>query len=507
MTRERQWRRLLLRDPEAPAVTGPAGSLSRVELLEAALGLADTLTQAEVRHLALRSDNHAAWVVIDLAAAMAGIVLVPVPGFFTREQAEHALADAGVDAMLSDPGFGSETAERPRPLAVAGTELRLHRLRPGQAAELPAGTSKITYTSGTTGSPKGVCLSEELQWFVAEGLAHATAPLAIRRHLCLLPLPVLLENVAGLHAALVCGAEVCVPPLAALGWRGGAGLDPAQLSRVMQATRPDSIIVLPQVLVAIVDHLERTGLQWPSLKMVAVGGARTSTAVLERAERLGLPVFEGYGLSELGSVTSLNVPGTCRHGTVGRPLPGRAIRVHRSGEIEVSGPRFLGYTGHSDSREATGAWFATGDLGRVDADGFLQVAGRKDDRLITGYGRNINPEWLEAELLAEPGILQAIAVCPAWPLPGALIVSAPGTDIETAVDRCNHRLPDYARIGAWRPVPLMTPASGLLTANGRPRRRHIELAFRDDIETMSRTLAPVSTVADRADEPKGIAHR
>src|SRR5690606_26803253 len=118
---------------------------------------------------------------------------------------------------------------------------------------------------------------------------------------------------------------------------------------------------------------------------------------------LELPVFEGYGLSECASVVCLNTPAARRVGTVGRPLPHCALRIDKRGEVWVRGPHMLGYVGEPPM---DGEWIATGDVGCI-TDGFLELQGRRKHQFITAWGRNVSPEWVQAELTARAPIAQA----------------------------------------------------------------------------------------------------
>ena len=457
--------------------SGSRGRWLGAEFLDAVHDTAAVLQAARIRRLALAADNGPEWLIVDLAARAAGAALVPLPGFFTAAQREHVLELASVQAVAGAPGVlpGFETAGR----LPCGLDLQQ---RERDAAPLPHGTAKITFTSGTTGQPKGVCLSDAAQDGVATALARVTASLPLRRHLCALPLAVLLENVAGAWTALLRGSEVVLPPLATIGWTGSSRLDAAALIRCVEDCGADSLIVLPQMLKDLVQFLEQQRRTLHGLGFVAVGGARTAPALLERARRLGLPVYEGYGLSECGSVVCLNLPDADRPGSVGRPLPGRILRVQADGRIQIRHPGFLGYAGEPP---CTLDWLDSGDLGTIDDNGYVHIQGRSKNLLITGYGRNVAPEWVESELLAEPGILQAVVVGEGEPALGALIVAADGADPAAAVTRCNARLPDYARIGRWHRIGPLTAADGFLTANGRPRRQQVLDSYRSSIEAMS----------------------
>lgn len=429
---------------------------------------------------ALLADNGTGWALTDLALASRDLLHVPLPGYFTRGQLAHVVANAGIDRLVTD-----------QPGAVAGlgagftllgespqTGFGLWARETGHAgppAAVPAGTVKVTYTSGSTAEPRGVCLSAALLGSVARSLADATAALALDRHLCLLPLATLLENVAGIHAPLLAGATCEIPSLAETGMSYG-GLDARRLVATISARQPASLILVPELLRVLV-HAARAGWTPPvSLRFIAVGGATVAPGLLAEAARLGLPVFEGYGLSECGSVVCLNTPGRNRPGTVGQPLPHARVRVAADGEIHVANAGMLGYLG--DPPRDPAAELATGDLGAIDGDGFVHVLGRRKNLLITSLGRNITPEWVERELQLEPEIALAMVVGDARPFLGALVLpttagEAPGR-LAAAVARANRRLPDYARVRAWaRPDEPFTHANGMLTANGRLRREHI----------------------------------
>ena len=208
------------------------------------------------------------------------------------------------------------------------------------------------------------------------------------------------------------------------------------------------------------------------LKMVAVGGAAVGTKLLTQARALGIPAYEGYGLSEGASVQTLNLPGADRPGSVGRALPHADLRVAADGEVELRDNMFLGYLG--DPRPVPD-WWPSGDMGHIDDAGFLYISGRKKNLLITGFGRNVAPEWVETALRGEPAIGQAVvygegmsALCAVlWPSRHDLDDAV----LQAAVEAANAGLPDYARVGLWlRARADFSPETGLATTNGRPQR-------------------------------------
>lgn len=466
----------LRRHGDAVVLENGQRTWTAAQLLTESGALAARLQEAQVLVLATLLDNGAPWIVAELAAALSGCVHLPLPGFFTPAQLRHALQSAGADTLLLEPAHAAAFAPLPSSVCqVAGTALAWLRL-PAAPVALPPGTVKLTFTSGTTGTPKGVCLGAAAQQAVAEGLAQASAPLAITRHLSALPYALLLENIAGVLAPLTQGATAIALPLAEIGLAGAASFDPARFHAAVERTRPHSLILLPQMLRAWVGWLRAAGRRAPaSLRLVAVGGAAVGAPLVEAAQALGIPACEGYGLSEAASVQTLNLPGAQRPGSAGRPLPHARIRIAADGEIEVAGSLFLGYLGDTTP---VPPWWGSGDLGHVDADGFVHVHGRKKQVLITAYGRNVSPEWVETTLRGDDAVAQAVVYGdgePAlsavlWPTRDAL----PDAALQAAVARANAQLPDYARVQRWcRALGPFDAAGGLATPNGRPRRAAI----------------------------------
>jgi acyl-CoA synthetase (AMP-forming)/AMP-acid ligase II len=290
-----------------------------------------------------------------------------------------------------------------------------------------------------------------------------------------MPLATLLENVAGVYAPILLGATINVLPLAEVGMGGSSSVNADVLKKAIGRSGAESIILLPQVLRELTSQAVLTGWAGRRLKFAAVGGACISEADLDAATAAGIPAFQGYGLSECHSVVALNRPDASRRGSVGLPLPGIRVEVAGDGELLVHGSSMIGYLGDApvDKRP-----IHTGDLGHVDEDGFVYVTGRKKNMFITGFGRNVSPEWPEAELLHEAAIAQAVVCGEGRAVNTAIIVpSHPGTNARTiagAVAKANLKLPDYARIGEWIVADKpFTTANGLLTASGKPRREGV----------------------------------
>jgi long-subunit acyl-CoA synthetase (AMP-forming) len=448
----------------------------REVLLEVALR-AERLRSSGCRRVAIALDNGLDWALWDLAVLEAGLVCVPLPAFFSPAQLAHVLRSAGIDTLIADDsrafqnaGFGPAAGQ----LAQRVVEC---------PAALPPGTVKITYTSGTTGQPKGVCLDATAMLAVADSLWQATQPCSIERHLCVLPLATLLENIGGLYAPMRAGAVIDLMPMAEIGLTGASQFDVQRFLAALQRSQPNSLILVPQLLLMLVSAAENGAPLPASLRFIAVGGGRVSTGLLQRAEALGLPVFEGYGLSECASVVCLNTPAQRRIGTVGRPLPHVEVRLGAAGQVLVRGPRMLGYLGDAAPADE---FLDTGDLGHIE-DGFLVLHGRSKHQFVTAYGRNVNPEWVEAELVQQAPIAQAWLHGEALPANVAVLVprrdGLPDGALQAAVDAVNADLPDYARVHHWlRADTAFTPVNGLATANGRLRRAALLERYRSAIE-------------------------
>jgi long-subunit acyl-CoA synthetase (AMP-forming) len=462
----------------APSAVLSDGSrrLSGGELQDRVIALAERLRTAGVTRCALLADNGCDWVIADLALRHAGLLNVPLPAHFTDAQLRHALRDAGVETILTDQPDRCAALDGDFTKHGHAEGLQILRRPTPVPVSLTGATRKITYTSGSTADPKGVCLSGTAMDTVADTLSDVIHRAGVGRHLVLLPLATLLDNLAGVHAPLRAGATCLAPPATVTGV-GASQVDPQRLIAALDDQRPQSLILVPQLLRVLIGAA-RAGWQPPaSLRFIAVGGARVPAELLHDARALGLPCYEGYGLSECASVVALNTPWANRPGSVGRPLAHARVRVDSTGHIRVGGSVMEGYAGDTAGNRED---IDTGDLGYLDDDGYLYVRGRARNVFITAFGRNVSPEWPETELAASPAIAQAVVFGEARPWPVALIVPAGkgigGPQIQQAVDSANQRLPDYAQVRRWAVAPApFSAADGLLTANGRPRR---DLIFR-----------------------------
>ncbi len=470
---------------EKIAVQGDETSLSWQDL-EKASGKLGALLEG-VCCLGLFLENSPAWVVADIAALRQGVICVPVPGFFSNRQKQHVLKDTGMDVLLCDDEnllALLDDSWSVEPVAVAGQALLLAR-RSGKPVPIHPGTAKITFTSGTTGMPKGVCLGLEAMEQVAQSLSELSDASSRDRVLALLPLGILLENIGSIYVPILSGACMLLPSSQSLGRMGSGSMDARKLGACLRRLEPSALIVPPQLLKLLMG-LAATGQLPKSFRFLAVGGAMLAETQLEKAQELGLPVYQGYGLSETASVVAMNIPGNSRPGSVGKVLPHNELCISPQGEILVRGNLFQGYLHQKGWNPQD--FFPTGDLGYLDEQGFLYVTGRRKNLIITAYGRNVSAEWPEAELLAEPELIQAVVFGDARPWLSAVLVPAPGvarSNLHQALVRVNQRLPDYARIVdyliAEEPFSL---SNDMVTANGRPRRENIYNYYRHQLNAL-----------------------
>jgi long-chain acyl-CoA synthetase len=310
----------------------------------------------------------------------------------------------------------------------------------------------LVYTSGTTGPPKACMLTHE-NLLTTAGMY--VDELQLNEHHVLyqfLPLAHVLARVA--QATVICaGAEVCF-------WSGDASRIVDELFELSPTHFPAVPHVYEKVHSAVMGKVQdgsapaRALFRWaiargalareqaragrspsrlqaaqyrladrlvlakirdvfgPQLQMGLVGAAAVAPELLEFFDACGVLVLEGYGLTESSAVATLNTPGAVRFGTVGRPLPGTEVSIAADGEILLRGPQvFKGYYRDPDSTDlalTSDGWLRTGDLGKVTADGFLAITGRKKDLIITSNGKNVTPVNIESGLREQRCITEAV---------------------------------------------------------------------------------------------------
>jgi len=463
--------------PQAIAVRSRDESLTYAQLMTAVKQVAQRLGDCRARSVGIYLDNGIEWIVLDLASIAADIKVVPLPWFFSDEQLSHAVETGAVDVV-------AYTDDLPRGVTGTGVAEELYgncHLQPlslpvSRAATATPGSTKLSFTSGSTGTPRGVELEHRFIDQTCRSISKAIATLDIEKHLSILPYATLLENIAGVCLPLMLGKTVYAEPAARVGLSAELRLDPVRLQQTFNQIQPDSLILTPQLLELFCRLVENDAIDPACLVFVAVGGARVGESLMRRARSVGIPVYEGYGLTEFGSVAILNTPQDNRIGSVGKPLPGVTVEFAADGEICLS--TTLWQT-TANARPAKKVTVQTGDFGSIDSDGFIYVHGRKSNLIVLSSGRNVSPEWVETELNSSPLILQSYVFSETGSELSALLVTAgsgvANSALDAEVERINLKLPAYAQIKHSHRLPHpFSRDNQMLTANGRLRRQQIE---------------------------------
>jgi len=431
--------------------------------------------------VALMSHTRYEWFVVDAAIMSAGAVTVPVYETASVEQLAWILSDSGAvvaifetDAMcavvdtIDAPGcrevFTIDTAggadlER---LELLGAAIDDDEIDRRVAALGPESLATLIYTSGTTGRPKGCMLTHgNLCANVAQTVDAIGGEIrADDRGLLFLPLAHSLTK-----GNLLFGLE--------MGMQVGFASDIAHLSEELEMVQPTVIAAVPRIFEKIYDsahrraHSTRNGpifdrsvsvaVRWSQerhagrvrawtelehrlferlvygklraalggrMRLVFSGGGPLGVRLTSFFDGIGVRIFEGYGLTETSPTLTLNRPGAWRPGTVGRPLAGTTIRIADDGEILAKGPQvFQGYwrDPNATAEVLDDGWLRTGDIGDLDADGFLRITGRKKEIIVTAAGKNVAPAPLEDRMRAHPLVSQAVVVGDERPFVAALV--------------------------------------------------------------------------------------
>ncbi len=387
-----------------------------------------------------------------------------------------------------------------------------------EVAHIPAGRlACLIYTSGTGASPKGVMLPHRA---LLSNAAGATPPLsrlglAGERYLSFLPMSHSYEHTVGGFLLPMMGMEVvfsrgadrigaemaqfqpaiitAVPRLfevlrarieAQVEKDGGLKKLLFQRALALGLRRLDGppLGLLERAQDLVLERLVRQKMRarfGGRIKGMISGGARLDPDLSGFFLALGLPVIQGYGQSEAGPVVSVNLPWNNDRRTVGLPLAGVAARVAADGELLIQGGLVM--DGYWNNAEATAAalrdgWLYTGDVGVIDAAGRISITDRKRDFIKLVGGDMVAPAKLEALLMAEAEIAQAVVAGEGQPGILALIVPAEGMaeKLEAAVKRVNAKLSAIERIRRWRPLDEpFTIENGLLTASMKVKRRAV----------------------------------
>lgn len=468
-----------------------------------------------------------AHVLRDCGARVAVVSTAPL----ARRLLEGAAAAGGLDLLVAieDPGETGgvpvlrweEAVADPAPASDIAAE----------AAAIPREqTACLIYTSGTGGAPKGVMLPHRAMLSNCRGAFELLRPLDLQDevYLSFLPLSHSYEHTCGQFFLLSIGSQVyysagadrlaaemlevrptvmtAVPRLFEVmrerilarveregGWR--KRLFELALRQGLRRVKGEPLGLLA-LLDPLLDRLVRARVRarfGGRLKGIMSGGARLDPEVGRFFLALGIPVMQGYGQTEAGPVIAANPPDRIRIDTVGLPLPGVEVRIAEDGEILVRGELVMqGYWGNEEATRAAitpDGWLRTGDVGVLDADGYLRITDRKKDFIKTNAGEMVSPARVEGMLMQETGIAQAVVAGDGRPHLVALIVPAEGADeaqVGAAVEAANRRLTVAERVRRWRLVEPFTIENGLLTPTLKIRRPEVLARYREAIAGLYR---------------------
>ncbi len=437
----------------------PDGTLRELtfgELDERAARLASLLGQRGLQpgdRVAIHLPNRLEFIDLFLACVRAGLVLVPVNVMYREREIAHIVGDADPRLVVTTAaGLGLFPAGCPVvDVEALAAEAATHPGRTGRIALDGDAPAAIVYTSGTTGRSKGAVLTHNNLAANASALVTCWRITSADRYLAVLPL----FHVHGLGNGLCTWlATGCVMRLVerfditrAAGWFRDFG--------------PTLFFGVPTVYVRLLELPEATARAvGAGMRLFVSGSAPLPAHVLAAFhERYGHVILERYGMSETLMLTSNLLEGERRPGTVGYALPGVSVslRDHAGDPVDagvvaqvfVKGPAV--FPGYWRNPGATGAafhdgWFATGDLGQLDADGCLTLRGRATELIISG-GFNVYPREIEEVLLEEPGVREAAVV--GMPderrgeVPVAFVVTDAGIDPDAIRVRCASKLASF----------------------------------------------------------------
>jgi len=525
-------------------------------------------------NVALLARNGLEWALLDFALARIGAVGIPIYASSSARDVGYLLAHSEAVAVVCEDAAQLAKVEAvDEELPSLQHVLTYHDLdglaahgedfaaaNPGALDEATAALTEndrytIIYTSGTTGPPKGCMLSNRNYFEMATVVDRMEQTYYRPDDVMLLYLP-LAHNYGRLM--LLLGAHV--------GFTIAFLADPLRVAEVLPQVRPTLLPSVPRVYEKVhtavvarfdaatgikrrlidwalpigreVSRLESEGKPVPAglrrrhgladrlvfskvrepfggrLRMPGSGGAPLSKEIIEFFDAVGIRIAEGYGLTECTTACSANTPDDYRFGSVGHPLPGADVRIAADGEIEMRSPTV--FQGYFKDPEATAAvftpdgWLRTGDIGELDADGFLHVTDRKKDILVTAGGKNVAPQNIENDLKTSKYVSQALVIGDKRPYVAALLtldsveigrwaaenaldgdIAALSQDervrelLQDTVDEANRERSRFEQVKRFTVLPRdFTMEDGEITPTLKLRRRAVQEHFADEIDAL-----------------------
>jgi long-chain acyl-CoA synthetase len=431
------------------------------------------------------AENSAEWIAAFYGCMLRGVLAVPLDAFGSAEFAERVAEDVRPKLVVGDAALLAKLPGTWPALRLEEWETSLPAREAGPVDGLGLDTPlQILFTSGTTGEPKGIVHTHGNVLASVEPIAKGARPymrweklVHPLRFLHTLPLSHVFGQTMGLWVPAIFAAEVHFE----------SRLVAPRLIETIKRERISVLAAVPRVMALLKTHLEMTrpGLaeraagsqkkklgaarrwwafrdvhQALGLKFWALisGGGALAGPLEQFWNALGFVVVQGYGMTETTALVTLNHPFHVASGTIGKPLPGREVKIGTDGEVLVRGPMIASSTWSGGALQTRGdAWLATGDIAEEQATGELKFLGRKSEVIVTAAGVNIHPEDVEAALEQEPEV-RGCAVVPVetanGPEPFAVLAVRGGAAVAgPAVERANGRLAEFQQVRRWAVWP------------------------------------------------------
>ena len=520
--------------------------------------------------IAIMARTRYEWTILDFAAWFAGAVVVPIYETSSPEQVDWILNDSGSVALIVETPILRELVAPVLPshtrhiwtmtedvlqvLRTAGAHISDAEIDNRRKTLTPETLATLIYTSGTTGRPKGVQLTHGN--FLAEcgNVVQGASDLFLKpggSTLLFLPVAHVFGRMvqigsitAGLHLAHCSDPAgrlpidlasfkptfvLAVPRIFEKVYNGAEAKAEAAgkgkifrkaaevaiaYSENLDAKKFKPALALKHKLFDLLVYSKiRNGLGG-RVEAAISGGAPLGARLGHFYRGAGVTILEGYGLTETTAGATLNLSDHLRIGSVGRPIPGTSIKIAEDGEVLIGGPIVMrGYWQNDDANKEAfdGTWFRSGDLGRLDDDGFLYITGRKKELIVTAGGKNVAPAVLEDRLRAHPLVSQCMVVGDNQPFIAALVTIDPdmlkgwiaannkvgatveslvndpdlNAVIQTAVDEANKAVSKAESIRKFAILPVdFTIAGGQLTAKLSVKRHVVAAQFAETISAL-----------------------
>jgi len=489
--------------------------------------------------VAILSYNRVEWAIADFACQIIGVADVPIYSTLPPDQVAYILQDSGAKAIFVENADQVAKARGQVPRIISfdpaeGAESFEDFLKKGgepPAVKIdPDDLATLIYTSGTTGVPKGVMLTHRN--LVSNMLASASAFDITPADMILsfLPLSHVFERIFD-YLFFLWGTSIAYAEHVDKVAENLLEIRPTIMAAVPrfyekvyskirksvgeQKPWKQGLFEWARAVGAVAGEFHRRGARAPfglrfrlglakllvlnklqgrvggRIRFFVSGGGALSRDVAEFFYSLGLPILEGYGLTETSPVICVNRIGATRLGTVGQRIPGVDVKIAADGEILARGPNIM--KGYYNKPEETAkvivdGWFATGDIGELDADGYLKITDRKKDLFKTSGGKYIAPSVIEGKLKLSPRILNAVVIGDARKFPSALIVPAKGVsreEIAKEVAMLNESLAHHEQLKKFELIDTdFTIDGGELTPTMKVRRKVVEKKYKQLIDSI-----------------------